>query len=78
MTPWNPLPRLVPMTSTRSPTAKMLTSTGSPALSASPPGTIFTSRRTRVGGTLAFLKAPAEGLFTFGAVSSTSPSCTDS
>ena len=31
------------------------TSTWSPALSASPPVATFTSRRTRVGGTLAFL-----------------------
>ena len=55
MTPWKPWPRLVPMTSTRSPALKIDTSTCSPAFSASPPLASLTSRRTRVGGTSAFL-----------------------
>ena len=36
----------------------------------------FTSRRTRVGGTPAFLKWPALGLFSFVGFASTRPSCT--
>ena len=55
MTPWNPCPRLVPITSTRSPALNSDTSTWSPAFIASPPLASFTSRRTRVGGTSAFL-----------------------
>ena len=56
-TPWNPLPRPVPITSTRSPSAKIehehliarLRRRRRRAVAT------FTSRRTRVGGTLAFL-----------------------
>ena len=55
MTPWNPWPRLVPITSKRSPALKMETITWSPAFMASPPLASLTSRRTRVGGTAAFL-----------------------
>ena len=63
-TPWKPWPLLVPMTSTRSPWVKIDTSTWSPAFGASAPALRrWTSRRTRVGGTLAFLKWPAVGLF---------------
>ena len=57
MTPWKPLPRLMPMTSTRSPSLNTpATRTWSPALSGSLPAATFSSRRIRVGGTLpAFL-----------------------
>ena len=55
MTPWKPLPRLTPMTSTRSPSANTpVTSTWSPAFIGSAPLASVTSRRTRVGGTPAF------------------------
>ncbi len=72
------MPRLVPMTSTRSPFAKIDTSTWSPVFGVSPPAASFTSRRTRVAGTFAFLKCPCVGLFAFAGVSSTNPSCTAS
>ena len=65
MTPWKPLPRPVPITSTRSPFAKIDTSTWSPVFSASPPAASFNSRRIRVGGTFAALKCPFVGLFVF-------------
>ncbi len=61
-TPWNPLPLLVPITSTRSPGLKIDASTWSPGFSGSPPAFTFISRSTRVGGTAAFLKCPAIGL----------------
>ena len=55
-TPWNPLPRPVPMTSTRSPLAKIDDEhliAGLQRHRRRPPA--LTSRRTRVGGTPAFL-----------------------
>ena len=44
------------------------------SIGASPPVASFTSRRTRVAGTLAFLKCPCVGLLAFAGVSSTRPS----
>ena len=46
------------------------------SIGASAPALTFTSRRTRVAGTPAFLKCPCDGLFSFVGFASTSPSCT--
>ena len=55
-TPWKPWPLLVPMTSTRSPWLNIAPTTiGRPASGCSRAVRHATSRRTRVGGTLAFL-----------------------
>ena len=53
MTPWKPLPLLVPMTSTVSPGAKIEQAISEPAAGAEAPFATVTSRRMRVGGTLA-------------------------
>ena len=66
------------MTSTCSPSAKSEASTCSPSAGASLRPSSGTSRRTRVGGTLARAYRPATGLVTRAGRSSTSPSCTAS
>jgi hypothetical protein len=50
ITPWNPFPLEVPMTSTRSAPWKMSTRTGSPAFTVAPSAR-RNSRSIRVGGT---------------------------
>src|SRR5438034_1181518 len=63
--PWNPLPLVTPTTSTISPGANISTVSAWPTSYGFSTLSSRTSRRMRVGATLAFLKWPARGLETF-------------
>src|SRR2546422_4519915 len=79
MTPWNPFPLEIPMTSTRSCGLNRVTRTLSPTAGSSPPGIRRNSFSRRVGGTFALSKWPLSALVTLRALpGSTNPSCTAS
>src|SRR5205814_8316614 len=75
--PWKPLPLVTPTTSTISPAANNSTVSAWPTSYGFSTLSSRTSRRTRVGATLAFLKWPARGLDTFFFAGS-KPSCSAS